>query len=635
MTSEPTLIFPDTWQLDGFTTNVTSRQAGEPEPVIRELLQNGLDAAIREAGRDCAEIHFTISQHPLSLLPGFDVYTQAFEAAKQGDAKRKTNDVRSAVQRIEDVLSDASLSMLSCRDNGVGLDEGRMTALLSEGQSDKARQGAGSYGLGHLTAFAASDLRFVLYAGLRGTQRIASGHAILASHKLGNTRHSSHGYWKTLTDIFSLEDRIYPRAVPQILASEFDKIDGSGSIVSILGFNYFHNDAARAVDDICRVAALNFLGAIYSRKMVVHVRDEQSDRHQVVDADSLEQILREFRNQRRAPRPDGSPASKATVLSTPCARGVKSNNRSIVQFACTSARSRRTRPNVHASRFFRDGMWITNNAPHLETGAFTGVLPFDAVVSLSDADPEDHTEFYDLVRNAEGPEHRGLTKMREMPAGNRKTLRGKLEQLADLLREEAGAHDAGVGFSPAGFAVFGTGATREAQEVPRVRHRMTADDQDDLERAADPYGQSGDGPTVIKGTSPKPSPRPSRSPSPGTAVKMRRSVLPIVDADGRVRRLLATLKIDSRASADNRVGLRVYAESGSDETCEQPIAPIWQPIRYVRVNDQNITADDQYEVSIPAPTGADNIEIELDQPAVASAQFEIDVVRRARARARS
>ena len=635
MTSEPTLIFPDTWQLDGFTTNVTSRQAGEPEPVIRELLQNGLDAAIREAGRDCAEIHFTISQHPLSLLPGFDVYTQAFEAAKQGDAKRKTNDVRSAVQRIENVLSNESISTLSCRDNGVGLDEGRMTALLSEGQSDKARQGAGSYGLGHLTAFAASDLRFVLYAGLRGTQRIASGHAILASHKLGNTRHSSHGYWKTLTDIFSLEDRIYPRAVPQILASEFDKIDGSGSIVSILGFNYFHNDAARAVDDICRVAALNFLGAIYSRKMVVHVRDEQSDRHQVVDADSLEQILREFRNQRRAPAAGWLPGEQGYRAIHTLREGreiEQSIDRSVrVHFRPLEANSsERSRVQI-----FRDGMWITNNAPHLETGAFTGVLPFDAVVSLSDADPEDHTEFYDLVRNAEGPEHRGLTKMREMPAGNRKTLRGKLEQLADLLREEAGAHDAGVGFSPAGFAVFGTGATREAQEVPRVRHRMTADDQDDLERATDPYGQSDDQPTLLDGPSPKPSSRPSRPPAPGTAVKMRRSVLPIVDADGRVRRLLATLKIDSRASADNRVGLRVYAESGSDETCEQPIAPIWQPIRYVRVNDQNITADDQYEVSIPAPTGADNIEIELDQPAVASAQFEIDVVRRARARARS
>ena len=54
MKAEP--VFPKTWQLDGFTTNVTSRQAGEPDPVVRELLQNCLDAAVREAGREYAEI---------------------------------------------------------------------------------------------------------------------------------------------------------------------------------------------------------------------------------------------------------------------------------------------------------------------------------------------------------------------------------------------------------------------------------------------------------------------------------------------------------------------------------------------------------------------------------------------------
>ena len=191
----PELIFPETWQLDGFTTNVTSRQAGEPDPVIRELLQNCLDAAIREAQRDIAEVHFTIARRPLTQLPGYRAYVDAFQAAKRELRSPTTHDVRAATERINRVLKQGQMSVLFCRDNGIGLDADRLKALLSEGQGDKAIQGARSYGLGHLTAYAASDLRYVLYAGRREDKVVASGHAILASHKQHNTRHSAHGYW--------------------------------------------------------------------------------------------------------------------------------------------------------------------------------------------------------------------------------------------------------------------------------------------------------------------------------------------------------------------------------------------------------------------------------------------------------
>ncbi len=633
--STPDLIFPHTWQQSGFTSNVTSRQAGEPDPVIRELLQNGLDAAIREAGRDRAEVHFTIAERSLELLPGLDSYRTAFQAAKPKDSKKTTNDVRSAVGRIETALGQTTMSVLFCRDNGVGLDEDRMKALLSEGQSDKAAEGAGSYGLGHLTAYAASNLRYVCYAGICEGRQIASGHAILASHKRDNSTRSSHGYWKappdmfqTGTDRFSLEN--FPREIPELLHGEIDKISDSGSVVAILGFNRFHDEKRdQAAKDICRVAAMNFMGAIHAGALVVHVHDEQASTSQTIDAASMSEFL-EPKQQRTAegwlPGEQGYRAlltlQKGQELRQQVDRSIQ------VRFRPLGAQAtERSRVQI-----FRDGMWITNKAPRLDTGAFGGVRPFDAVVSLSDADPDDHTEFYDLVRNAEGPEHRGLSKLREMPKQDRNTLTGKLEELADRLREEAGEVGDSGGFTPAGFAIFSQGDAREAEKAPRLRHRLMAAEDDESQISTDPTGdetdefQEPDHPGHFENRDRIRPARPGRAPAKGTAVPLQRSLVPVVGANGSAKRLRAMLKGGDDSSGSGKFGLRIYIESGSDETCEQPLAPLWQPIRSVTINGEVIDAGGKLEVIIPASSG--DMEIELDEPVDASAQLELEIVRR-------
>jgi len=192
------LIFPETHRLDGFTSSVTSHRGAEADPVIRELLQNSLDAAVREAGRKRAEVHFTISRPPLAELPGLREYRRAFSAAakeRRGRAAGLTHDEDSAIKRIQRVLDARKMYVLFCRDNGVGLDADGLRALLSEGNSTKPSVGAGSYGLGHQTAYAASDLRYVLYGGQRGGRELVSGHAILATHRDGHTRRDADGYY--------------------------------------------------------------------------------------------------------------------------------------------------------------------------------------------------------------------------------------------------------------------------------------------------------------------------------------------------------------------------------------------------------------------------------------------------------
>ena len=631
---EADLIFPESYKADGFTNNVTSSQAAEPDPVVRELLQNSLDAAIREAGRDHAEVHFTIVRRPVAALPGLSAYRRAFDAAVAQRAAKKgsqTHDERAVIDRIRGVLHQQEMSVLFCRDNGVGLDHTRMEALLTEGNSDKPMVGAGSYGLGHLTAFAASDLHYVLYAGRRnganGASRdIGSGRAILAAHNVGQTRHAAEGFWRLPVDVFNLDDSNYPGEAPPLLRDEVERIDESGSVVAIVGFNDFREDNELAsFEDVCRVAALNFLGAIWQGRMVVHVQDERIGQAATIDAASLEERLRQHMDQQRLPAGMrgwlvGSQGYRAwqtldegRVLDRPIDRSVELRFRALG--SDTRERSR--------VQIFRDGMWITNDAPELGTGAFSGVRPFDAVVLLHDADPEDHGEFYDLVRNAEGPEHRGLTKYRDLSKGERDRLRGMLQQLAEQLKSEAGALDAEDGFTPEGFAVFNADTLREATKVPRPRHQ--------------PLGGGESGTSTTGGTATEAQEHDSsgkrtrrrhqrRAPATGTAVRMARSIVPHLDADGAVRRLSARVNIQDGEAGGDLLGLRVFVASGSDETCEQPLAPVWQPIRSVSVDGIEISGGGDAEVAIPRTV--QSLEIELSEPANASGQFEIEVVRR-------
>ena len=634
---EADLIFPESYKSDGFTNSVTSAQAAAPDPVVRELLQNSLDAAVREAHHDRAEVHFTIARRWLRELPGLRAYERAFEAAvREREAKvaSNTHDQRGAISRVRKVLEQSvdepEMSVLFCRDNGVGLDRSGLESLLTEGNSNKAKDGAGSYGLGHLTAYAASDLRYVLYAGRRWNGRraeIAGGRAILAAHKSKTTQHAAEGFWRLPADIFTLGDSNYPTEAPPLLAEEMDRIDTSGTVVAIAGFNHFHDDdETTAFDDICRVAALNFMAAIWMGRMVVYVHDEDWRRDEVVDADSLDRLLNPHSTQQRLPTGMrgwlvGSQGYRALhtlmhgdVLDVGIDKSIK------VHFRRLDPKSNeRSRVQI-----FRDGMWIDNDAPELGSSAFNGVEPFDAVVLLHDADPDDHGEFYDLVRNSEGPEHRGLTKYRELPRRERARLREMLKQLADRLRDEAGAVKQEETYTPEGFAVFSATDLRDASPVPRLRHRPVAGDQ------------TGTGTTSGEAEGQQESNNPGkrtrqrhtrRAPAAGRAVRLRRTIVPVAAEGGVVRRVEAEIEMSrDRHSRQDRYELRMFVESGSDETCDQPLQPQWLGMRSVESNGRVTSARGAMEVEIPADTTS--LAIELQQEIPVSAVIELDVVRR-------
>ena len=634
------LIFGSANQPQGFLNLAMAKWDGNPEPIIREMLQNCLDAAV-EADRAVGEVSFAIRQVAINAIPGIEAYREHFEEAvrertkgKQGAAERRV------VKRIRRVLAEQDTQVLFCRDNGVGLNADRMKRILTEGNTDKSEGGAGAFGIGHLTAFAASDLRFIHYAGrsrsVSSLRDVASAHAVLASRTVdGNSGRGAHGFWLLGDDRTLFHPHPYPDTVPPLLRSEIECLEDTGSVVGVIGFNGFRSEE-KPVDAISRVAAKNFLVAIWNRRMVVHVRDETTSSEATVDQETLEPILNRERTRPYAEQGggwlSGGQAYRAwrTLATGRRLRfeedGVGGYFRSLSEGAEVRKRSR--------VQVFRNGMWITNKADRLLPRDFNGFKPFDAILEI------DSGAVGDLLRGAEGPEHRGLERRRLGRQGSRKLL-DKLKELAARLREEAGRVEQSEEFTPSGFAMFRGDAEREAEKVPPYRPRRSPvevqEPEAGEERESTPQPDSEEGGTVdpVPGPDPK-RPKPRRfTPKPGRSVRGRCSVRALTDADGQITQLRAMWRpVPGDRRTSDKLMIRVRVPSGSDETCVHPIGPRWLRISELHCNGGvSGTHDGGFEAELPP--GEDPFTIKLAEPISDANAIEVDVVGRRAAAGKS
>ena len=292
------LLFDDVPVPAGFTDSSTAQYDGSCEPIVRELLQNCLDAFhARDDTQPGAhpEVLIVIRDVANADLPGWDDYCHAFEEAHTERARvKKGPGEDTTLNRIKAAAERATNPVLICVDNGHGLNGERMDALLSSGMTNKGDGGAGSFGLGHLTAFAASDLRYVLY-GSRfkprsngPTREIVAGHAILATRRSG----SKPGVFKSAEGFLRLSnmrlpfdgsDGSYGDAFPESLPlAHLHRTyglpwQGTGSMVWITGFNDFNSEESddSVVEAIERAIAINFVVAIHSHGMSIRIVDER------------------------------------------------------------------------------------------------------------------------------------------------------------------------------------------------------------------------------------------------------------------------------------------------------------------------------------------------------------------------
>ena len=134
-----TLKFGATVSIKGFTSIETSSFNDlPPARIVRELIQNSLDAAV-EAGKATAVVRFRLETVHLSDVPDFNGYRVAFTKAVQYWKDRSNNGhltdpVQQVVDRVQsamEALDQGKATVLSILDNGIGLDEKRM-GLLNE-----------------------------------------------------------------------------------------------------------------------------------------------------------------------------------------------------------------------------------------------------------------------------------------------------------------------------------------------------------------------------------------------------------------------------------------------------------------------------------------------------------------------
>ena len=182
----------------GFTpSGIASFSDLRPAAVVRELIQNSLDAAV-EANVQTAIVRFQLSRCRTRGIPGMKAYRKAFFAAVRTHEDMGGGKLPSQAERVARVIHDAvkkdAQDILAVLDNGIGLDEDKMAALLSDGVSAKGGAATGTFGNGHSVAVPASELRYVLYGGITANgERIGAGHAVLASSVVRNQQHQVSG----------------------------------------------------------------------------------------------------------------------------------------------------------------------------------------------------------------------------------------------------------------------------------------------------------------------------------------------------------------------------------------------------------------------------------------------------------
>ena len=436
----PTLLFGP-GDLSGWTSaDVSGFRGRKPIVAIRELIQNSLDAAINE-GISPARMRFHVTECAVKDIPGIDAYRRAFSGTEE--AQREIFDgslpdnAKAIADEIACCLRQDKCDVLYVLDNGIGLNEMRMNALLADGISVKGSKAipAGSWGNGHFVVFPASDLRYVLYGGVSDDGMIGTGHAILASHKdkasgkiLGRD-----GYFVKDLRIDKLFERyVFPKSgeMPDLIREQLSRIKQewrTGSVVAVAGFNYFHEKRTDAMlrRQVFNAAARSFFEAIEREILVIEV--EENGRIYLLDKSTLPDVLRKCRDQKRSTDSflSGSRAYDAwlTVREGKPVQAATDLGPVEMKIRCPIDGGR-TRMEL-----CRNGMWITDRLPRLQN-QFGELEAFHCVISL-----HENMEVKRLVRKAESQLHNEL-KMNVLGGKEKKQLVLVLEAIRKRLHDE-------------------------------------------------------------------------------------------------------------------------------------------------------------------------------------------------------
>ena len=423
----------------GFTpAGVAAFDNLRPAAVVRELIQNALDAA-RAAAAAPAVVRFRVTRTRRDTIPGIESYESAFAKAVSTQVTMTggalTGQAQLVAETIRNALEREYLDVLSVLDNGIGLNEQRMNALLSDGVSVKGEGATGTYGNGHSTAIPASDLRYVLYGGLTDDgHRIGAGHAVLASHLKEGEQHLRTGDGFYIRNFRAGHGTLYDyatgRQLPALIAQALDWIKAEtthGTAVIIPAFNDFLEEDQSLWDMVSHAASANFFAAIEEGELVVMVEDQREEREaetKVLDKSTLARVLDTHRDKRRAAAfLNGRRAFEAH-------QAYRSGERHLIDTEAGQIEIRflQHRDGITRIHLCRNGMWITDKIPGFYQ-RFADQIPFHAVLSLN---ARDGPELHDFIRIAEGPLHDAIN-IKRLPAPKRTACRNAFREIAEWI----------------------------------------------------------------------------------------------------------------------------------------------------------------------------------------------------------
>ena len=621
MGGQASLTFLPSGTTEGFASKaVSSDNDANPSVIVRELIQNSLDAAAPPGSR--VQVDFVFGKMPVSDIPGIDIFRSAFDAAKRTHA-HSPEAAEAQIERITESLNRDRVPVLQVFDNGIGLDTIRTNALLSDGLTNKVGEdarSAGSYGLGHYTAFPASDLQYVLYGGLTESgHRTMSGHAILASHfdreeqLLGKD-----GYYiraEPRRDIRNRYRFAENHRIPSAVNVALDRIQtrvGHGTVVILLSFNNFrdNDDPAEAV---LRVAARHFYPVIRTGHLVV--RTERSGRTRLLDDSTAETLLRSGRTERRS-RMDSINGSKAYAIWRTLHFGEKrevhtdfGKIRLFVRPADTDESTRIT--------LYRSGMFITDSLPLIRPYHFAQYLRFNAVILINTPNLDENTSAFDLVRQAEGEKHASIDKKR-LPTKKRAAFDRLFRAIRNALEAMATRDDTDV-YSPPGFMELEISADAERTTPTQTKQRVhsASTKPTTFTRIPEHIEILPDGPRVQK-------PRPKPRPSPKHISKKTGRRVP-VSASARLSGNKIKLVVQATEDIANAT-LRLLADQGADASCTNPLAD--QPLKS-RVAGKESSYVQEVRVGKLQDGQRREIDVELQSPLPQDVVLKVDVLSRA------
>ncbi|MGI9298162.1 MAG: hypothetical protein ACR2QC_09730 [Gammaproteobacteria bacterium] len=606
--ASPRLQFPP-GEKSGLTALALSVSADKNSPaIVREILQNSLDAA-KAANRECAHVRFSVESVAVAGIPGIGEYNRALEKVEEFCAQ--TNwpaQSRDIFQGLKSNAAEESLPVLFVADNGMGLDNDNMEAILSDGLNKKMNPGAGgSHGNGHFTTFNLSDMRYLLYGGVSERDgMLASGHAILASHQDAEGVYGKDGYYVAgiRPDLLRHYDFPVGDDIPPIILDKLQMIESewnTGALIAVLDFNHFGKKTDEEAGDlILGAAARNFFVAVQRGELVVEV--VFGGKCQSLTADNLPKVMEDIAPDiGRTPKfPSHEKAERFYRLFTDGKKGGYGAHETKVETAA-GVFDVIYRESNHASTriaLCRNGMWITDDIPMISGSRFAEHAPFEALVLCDDVG------VCELVCLAEGNLHNALHIGMVKDRQKAQKLRDALKKIRESLQEKISKQsDESFDFLEIeGPGSIGVSLGRDAPKKERVGPAGGTGG------GLGNRGRGRKGGKNRKGGS-------GKSAKPGSHINVR--FVAVRERNAMKIRIMPKESLKSSQEAE----LRLVRNGGGDFSCDNPAADdVAIPLTKVVCNGSECAVDgDKISVRIG--------EVNENEPKIISVEFESPKVR--------